>query len=70
MKWISSAEIFNIASSVSFLVPKKQVLGLLGVIETCVPSIVAIGASLRAKLKFNKQLLPQSISCDFWTTLL
>jgi hypothetical protein len=61
MKWISSAEIFNIASSVSFLGLKKQVLVLLGVRATILPSILALDVCLRAKLKFNKQLLPLSI---------
>lgn len=61
MKWISSAEIFNMASSLSFFRPKKQVLVLLGVRETVVATIWALGASLRGKLKFNKQLLPLCI---------
>ena len=61
MKWISSAEIFSIASSVLFLGLKKQSLVLLGVKTTIVPSIGALDACLRAKLKFNNQLLPLSI---------
>ena len=61
MKWISSAAIFNIASSVSILVPKKQVPVLVGVKNACVTCLGAIGALLRGKLKFNKQLLPLCI---------
>ena len=61
MKCISSAEIFNIASPVSILVPKKQVPVLVGVRNACVTFVGAIKARQRGKLKFNKQLLPLCI---------
>ena len=61
MKWISSAEIFNMASPVSILVPKKQVPVLAGVRNACVRGVGAIKALRRGKLKFNKQLLPLCI---------
>ena len=49
------------ASPVSILVPKKQVPVLVGVKNACVTCLGAIGALLRGKLKFNKQLLPLCI---------
>jgi len=70
MKWISSAEIFNMASPLSFLELKKQVLVDLGVIQVCVPSMWALKAILRAKLKFNNQLLPVWIMSGTWSTQL
>lgn len=70
MKWISSAEIFNIASSVPFLVLKKQILVLLGFKEPYLLSILASCASPRGKLNFNNQLLPLRFIWLSWTSAL
>ena len=47
MKWISSAEIFNIAICVSILGLKKQVPRDVAVIEACVVSEEALDGCLR-----------------------
>jgi len=58
MKWISSAEIFNIASAVSIYVAKKRVFDGDGFQVALSVQVGPEDGLQRAKLKFNKQLQP------------